>query len=968
MHAKRIMALLTTAILAVACGGGSSGSSGGFRLIEFLEAGQNNIPRNRQVTFRFSSPVMENQDFSSRLKIQNVVQEAPSNFARAAGSYLVNGEEVVFTPRLPQLVDRSDAGFKADGNYHVFISGGADGLQSSSGQRVPNQQEFVFETNQYFEDIAPAQPPRALRLVALDPTNGAETDISRVDPRPFELSQIDNATLIANGRIIDPGAGGAPDYATPWHFDLKMSEPIDPSTVDTKSIQLFEVYEGATTTAPDIATPGHFGNSISFRVAIRTSVVQSVDVNGNYDIRIRVTPLQTLVDNTRYRLVLSGDILGLDFRKTFSGDNGLTGDGSSLVDGAIYPEPGGLGYVTEFIVADRPGISAKKVLMFDPILDGVQPELGQTQPDETLWNSSLYNPASNPGRAVGFLSAFGQGVDGDLGISTDTTIDTGDTPNEPLGEPFTVIDLNPNDDYLGDTRPGGPLTYDSVEPMELQLSSFTVSTSATLKITGVNPIVFRVSGITQINGKLDAAGEDGKKGGGAPATGGAGGPGGFAGGTAKNGLVSNCLGVANSSCNNFKDYLDACSQAKAIFPTALNGEGPGRGLAGGEIFHYPYDQKNIIGSSAGGGGSHATQGGIGEDRPNAGQAPGTGGTCDTQYTYNAIRLSGVIGVRGMPGPIYGDREIAVNTMGGSGGGAGGSAYHYNYAGNNASGGAGGGGGGSVSIICAGAILVQGGVIDVSGGEGGKGFFWDAYKTVGGSGWDRTNGGGGGGAGGSLALISGADILITGGILSAAGGAGGLRGNDGTGVSCSACNAGGDGGKGFVFLMDADGEISGFIPNLPGEYDNDPRGVLTISEFDATRFSSITAVTELFPVTAANPAYKQFNPATDMKGIVATGQKIRVVVSSAKSSNDDPLKPDISTELAPFEVALIEYKNGATSVTVTGDMRNLNLTPGTPDREAFVRVQAKFDYTNSVEAALGPYAMVDEVTISYDFNG
>ena len=122
------------------------------------------------------------------------------------------------------------------------------------------------------------------------------------------------------------------------------------------------------------------------------------------------------------------------------------------------------------------------------------------------------------------------------------------------------------------------------------------------------------------------------------------------------------------------------------------------------------------------------------------------------------------------------------------------------------------------------------------------------------------------------------------------------------------------------------------------------------------------------MTAANPTYQQFNPATDMKGVVATGQKIRVVVSSAKSDADDPLKPDVSTELAPFEVAVIEYKNGATTVTVTGDMRDLNLTPGVPNREAYVRVQAKFDYANSVEAALGPYALIDEVTISYSFNG
>ncbi|MHC4848549.1 MAG: hypothetical protein ACYTEG_08855, partial [Planctomycetota bacterium] len=90
------MALASAALLAVACGSGGGGTGeGAFRLIEFLEAGQNNIPRNRQVTFRFSSPVLENQDLSARLKIQNVIQEDPSNFARARGFYLINAEEVI---------------------------------------------------------------------------------------------------------------------------------------------------------------------------------------------------------------------------------------------------------------------------------------------------------------------------------------------------------------------------------------------------------------------------------------------------------------------------------------------------------------------------------------------------------------------------------------------------------------------------------------------------------------------------------------------------------------------------------------------------------------------------------------------------------------------------------------------------------------------------------------------------------
>jgi hypothetical protein len=49
------------------------------------------------------------------------------------------------------------------------------------------------------------------------------------------------------------------------------------------------------------------------------------------------------------------------------------------------------------------------------------------------------------------------------------------------------------------------------------------------------------------------------------------------------------------------------------------------------------------------------------------------------------------------------------------------------------------------------------------------------------------------------------------------------------------------------------------------------------------------------------------------------------------------------------------------------MRDLNPT-GAPDRDAFTRIDARFDYTDPVEAALGPFASIDQVDISFTFNG
>ncbi|MHC4974920.1 MAG: hypothetical protein ACYTG3_21605, partial [Planctomycetota bacterium] len=111
-------ALFLLGVLCVSsCTGGKSGASGtGLRVIGFLEAGQDNIPRNRALIFQFSEPVAPQQDFFERLKIRNVDRTpGASDFTRATGLYACDGDKVIFTPTLPNLPDRADAGFKANG-------------------------------------------------------------------------------------------------------------------------------------------------------------------------------------------------------------------------------------------------------------------------------------------------------------------------------------------------------------------------------------------------------------------------------------------------------------------------------------------------------------------------------------------------------------------------------------------------------------------------------------------------------------------------------------------------------------------------------------------------------------------------------------------------------------------------------------------------------------------------------------
>jgi len=948
-------------------------------VIEFLESGQDTIPRNRILTFRFSEPVADQQDFFERLKIRNVDRTAgASNFTRATGAYTCSGDKVIFTPTLPNARDRGDAGFKANGFYTVFLKAGPDALRAESGSLLNVQQEFIFDTNEFFEDALPADPPRALSVVAVDSSSGQATDLSRLDPRPNELAMLDSSELISAGRVIDPGGGGAPGFQAPWHVELLLSEPLDPATVTTDNVEMFEIFSNATTSADtdvDVdAPPGHFGDTVNYKVPIKVEVDQGLNAAGVVEVRIRVIPQIVLVDDTRYRLDISGNILGLDFRQTFIGENGVTGDGQTPVDGETqsFPEPGGLGYTTEFIVRDRPAISAVRTLAYDPLADGINPESGQSALSEDQHNSALYNPLTAPGTAVGFLSGFGDGQDGDLSVAGGVTkvVDTGDTPNTYVGNPFSVPDLNANDVYNPTSPTPTPVTYDSPEYFEMNLETLTVTAGGTLKVIGVNPMLFRARGIVQIGGLLDVTGGDGEGDASGLAEGGLPGPSGGAGGSSRNGGQCN---AASSLCVGFAAFLNTCSAIKSAGPFSDNGEGPGRGMAGGDAFTYAYGQLYATGfgttGTGGGGGSHGSPGTAGQDVKNPTGSVGSYGPACTASSINSsggwTTNSSVIGVRGQPGPMYGDREVDFVLLGGSGGGAGGAQHAYSSYPAMAPGGGGGGGGGTVSVFAAGAIQVPGGVIDASGGDGGKGAMRASAVN---NNWYQASGSGGGGSGGNIVLISGNDVNLTSGVLDARGGTGGpLPDNyNGTSKTCPGCNTGGDGGKGFIFLMDADGLISGMIPGLPGHYDTFATGILTISAFNADRFSSIQAITELFNVGASDPAYNAMS-AGDVLANVSKEQAIRVFASSAKGDLDEPLLPNPTTEMGAIEIALVTHVAGSVNVEIVGDMSELN-PAGAPDRDAFTRIDARFEYVDPVEAALGPFASIDQVDISFTFNG
>ena len=146
----------------------------------------------------------------------------------------------------------------------------------------------------------------------------------------------------------------------------------------------------------------------------------------------------------------------------------------------------------------------------------------------------------------------------------------------------------------------------------------TISSSSTLRVIGMNPARFRVTGLVTIAGVLDVTGGDGDLAGG----GGAAGAAGFDGGDG--GIGGQFCPFTGGSCTSFDSYLNGCAQAPSRqYPSTLKGEGPGRGHQGGETYLYyaqQSSQRNITGTGGGGGG-HATAGEDGEDRANVGWQP-----------------------------------------------------------------------------------------------------------------------------------------------------------------------------------------------------------------------------------------------------------------------------------------------------------------------------------------------------------
>jgi hypothetical protein len=237
------------------------------------------------------------------------------------------------------------------------------------------------------------------------------------------------------------------------------------------------------------------------------------------------------------------------------------------------------------------------------------------------------------------------------------------------------------------------------------------------------------------------------------------------------------------------------------------------------------------------------------------------------------------------------------------------------------------------------------------------------------------GGGGGGAGGGIVLISARGVeLGTQAVLDASGGPGGVAQQNAPTIACNGCNAGGAGGRGFIFLMDPNGIIDGLVPGSVGvvngrtiEYDDFATGVLTTSLFDGERFDPTDLYTEIFSVGAADPTYQMMTGGNgmDITGEADQGQTMTVQVTSAQADPLNPLIPDPMTE-SPAETQVATISHDGVSITVTIDA-SLGLV-NTANRDEFLRIHVTFEYTNPTDAALGPFLTIDQIRLPFEVNG
>ena len=814
-HARRPwLALLAASLvgaLGAGCGGGGGSGSGdtlpGVVLVNFAQAGEDNVPLNRVLEFVFSAPL----DPASVGPASIQIRQGPTFGASVFGKYIVEGNTVRFEPALPGLCDLSDSGFQPNTNYRVTVIGSPEefAIRSLTGAPLQGTTSSTFHTRldtspELFEDQIPALPPS---VIATTPIDGAH---------PTSLV---------------PGAAASVQVHQGNTITIDFSENLDPCSVTLNTVLVQQYATGAAGTMPNgffpeiDQTPSDpftwgSGNNTTPPARIRANFSLSQDFLST---RLTITPtFGEFPDNALVVVQVTNAVR--DF-------------------GGLPLVPRTFAFVTE----NRTSQTLSKTFEFDgdvPIL--------QNQ------STAEVNTARAASKVQGFLLFAG---DSDNGPTSTILLPAGpDNSRGPLGCVSASVQVN--DGTPDDFDPATSVNFDTGATINTcqnstdgstaviyEFRSFRIRNGVTVRVVGRNPAIFLVTGDVRIEaGGVMRARGDGL--GGSPQGNGANGVGGGAAtppntaggiGVAGGGAGGRCLttSVAAFSENGTAgfgspDYNLAPGLAGAANPIRIGaGRGAGSALLNGT------NAPNLT-SPSGGGGGHAQAAGF----DNNGKGQGTG-TTPRDFDFPADPD----GKGGRGGGTYGHPTGRMLTAeSGSGGGGAGYARSTPFTTSSfaqSAGGGGGAGGGFVDFTSSGNIQIFG-ELDATGGMGGAG----SGGFLGGS------GGGGGGSGGGLRLLTpgmvdfGTTTLVraSGGL----GGNGGLANQAGTAVP----NPGGPGGTGRLVVEDGDSIIGGFggatvqpADGAAGFY----RGVFDASRFQGGGLRPI-AVTDIIDMGPSNPTY------------------------------------------------------------------------------------------------------------------
>jgi hypothetical protein len=768
------------------------------------------------------------------------------------------GTRVMFVPEIPIRSDLADTAYTPGRAYALIVPAAQPGVYNTvltrEGQR-PLLQKDGRDFSTHFTTV----PATALSLF--------RDGESRKGITALQEPRVINQTPPNGEAFVDPTTDWEdPDnqFTVPiparrtFSIRLRFAQPLDPRTINPANFLVTK-----------IATIDSVGNETALTNPVPVAVGTFLNQHRLGIVEVEITPATNLDPASKYQVEVRNVVASL-------------GGASST---ATQPNR------TSFIVG--PGA---------PPLDAIRESFTNSQnradpsnPDTlghittAYWPApALYDPTSSGLLLASFMQFAGTG----LGAPTDprdstSPIQTALTLTAGQGITFVTENVDPSNP----TQLGTPIEYNYTN----------VSlTNATVTASGRFPLIIRSQDkIDIVSSFINVAGQAGRDGhtntdltNGGP-TGGLGGNpgvGGYRGGDGACSPLTDAAGLAIVDGSGNFQFDQAKFNGSDGFPSYLfTGGATGGGSGGFSGDREAPNNVDCAGTSSidkddvpctptrvresGGGGGHATAGGIGAGARGStkthtgGYYGGLGGNTFGNPDFREQPKNGLFGTVGVPRLTYGS--------GGGGGGGGGAEDGYSIGTTNAAdgianaadsgGGGGGGGGGAVQLVARNRVLIDASVIDASGGKGGRTF--DQSNADYGFGAP-----GGCGAGGSIWIccygnatqagsLQEGIIIQNGSTISAAGGDNATSigyitakpDNNDPLLASKQEGKGGLGGDGYVRLEDSDGAalIPDYQPNNAIAGGTHVKGVFTqgtFAPYDNPSTAAVEADFQAFPGT------------------------------------------------------------------------------------------------------------------------